>query len=99
MGFTARLRPLTNDTIQSVYVAVSMSGDKGAGGDDQRDDTIEYEFDGPLLPGRWVTRRTSKTPQEEAFRIDRSMGSIEGCYVSAVLFHDDTSWFQRTPDM
>jgi hypothetical protein len=98
VAFTARLRSLTANKIQNVYVAVSMSADKGARGDDRPNDPIEYEFDGPLS-NRWVTRRTSKTPEEQAFRIDRSMGSIKGCYVSAVLFHDNTSWFRRTPDM
>lgn len=99
IAFTARLRSLTNEPIQNVYVAATMSVDKGADADDRPNDPIEYEFDGPLSPNRWVTRRTSKTPEEEAFRIDRSMGSIDGCYVSAVLFHDNTSWFRRTPDM
>jgi hypothetical protein len=99
VAFTARLRSLTANTIQIVYVAASMSGDKGADGDDRRDDPIEYEFDGALLPSRWVTRRTSKTPEEAAFRIDRSIGSIDDCYVSAILFRDNTVWFRRTPDM
>jgi hypothetical protein len=98
VAFTARLRSLTNDTIQNVYVAAPMSGD-GTADDRQRNGPIEYEFDGPLVPNRWVTRRTSKTPDEQAFRIDQSMGSIEDCYVSAVLFRDNTTWFRRTPDM
>jgi hypothetical protein len=72
-----------------------MSGSKPTGGADP----IEYEFDGPLLPGRWVTRRTSKMPESESFRIDRSLGSIDGCYVSSVLFRDNGIWFRRTPDM
>jgi hypothetical protein len=99
VAFTARLRSLTANRIQNVYVAVSMSADKGARADDRPNDPIEYEFDGPILPNRWIKRRTSKTPEEEAFRIDRSMGSIDSCYVSAVAFRDNTSWFRRTPDM
>jgi hypothetical protein len=95
VAFTARLRSLNTNSIQNLYVAVSMSGGKPAGDNDP----VEFEFDGPLLPGHWVMRRTSKTPEEQAFRIDQSVGSIDDCYVSAVLFRDNTSWFRRTPDM
>lgn len=94
VAFKASVFPRSGKAVAKVDIIVRTSGGTPAGGS-----LIDYAFDGVLSPGLWTNIRSVKNVRADPATLDQHLGSIEECYVHAVVFEDKTHWLGPSPDM